>query len=170
MDWLQNKLNLFTRAQRIDILSHVTTEKFYSLSAQEQNDIKYLFTRINQDTSKKSLDIVYDCLIRTVLYDGVIKVFKVNQGENFQLIIEPEDGDDYAPYNIVARENETNEVLSSIVAGTNQQEQILPFVNLDLEAGEFYKVRVQLEEPSTPGDGVSLLASVYFIVILNVDS
>ncbi len=169
MNWLQSKLYLFTKSQRIDIISHVTFEKFEQLPEQEQADIKYLFTRINSDTSRKSLDLVYDCLIRAVLYDGIIKVFRVNQGENFDLVIELEEGDDYAPYDIVARENETNQLLAGPKAGTDASDQILNFVDLPLAAGEFYKVRIQLEEPNDPEDGVSLLASVYFIVILNVD-
>lgn len=168
MNWLQSKLHLFTRSQRIDIMSHVSETAFKNLAEQEQNDIKYLFTKINSDTSKKSLDLVYDCLIRAILFDGIIKVFRVNEGENFDLVLELEDGDDYAPYDIVARDNETGAILAGPKPGNNNEEQILNFVDLDLPAGEFYKVRIQLEDD--PGDGVSLLASVYFIVILNIDN
>lgn len=169
MNWLQSRLHLFTQSQRIDIINHVTREKFESLPEQEQNDIKYLFTKISTDTSKESLDLVYDCLIRAALFDGIIKVFKVNQGENFKLVIEPEEGDNYTGYNIVARENKTGKILSEVLTGSDQAQQHLDFINLDLEAPNLYKVRIQLEDQSNPGDGISLLAVVYFAVLLNID-
>ena len=170
MNWLQSKLHLFTREQRIDIISHVRPAVFDSLPEEEQNDLRYLFTRITSDTSKKSLDLVYDCLMRSVLFDGIIKVFKVNQGENFKIVVEPEEGDNYAPYFITVRENDTDALLSIPKEGTNHANQTLEFENFPLEKGEFYKARIQLEESPASGDGVALLGTVYFIVLYNVDS
>lgn len=168
MIWLQSKLNLFTSAQRIDIISHLTPSVFNSLDEEEQSAIKYLFTWIGSETSKRSIALVYDCLMTAVLYKEPIRVFRVHQGENFTLVIEPEQGDNYTGYTLVGREHITNKLLAS-KAGTAGTNQHLDFVDLDLEKKEFYKVRIQLEESSTPGDGVSLLGSVYFVVVLNID-
>lgn len=173
MNWLQTNLRFFTSLQRQNLVNTVTEERFYSLPLDAQNDIIYLFTRITAQTSRVSLDNIYDALVRAVLYDGLVKVFRVNEGEDFSLNIEKYPQDNYTGFMIVARENKTNQILSEIKEGTDDSIQSLKFTDLDLEAGEFFKVRVQLEIPDgggTAGDATTLLCSVYFIVGLDLDA
>jgi len=173
MNWLQASLRFFTSLQRQKLEGIVTEERFNNLPEETQNDIIYLFSRVTSETSRQSMDVLYDYLIRAVLFDGLVKVFRVNQGEDFDMIIEREPEDDYTGYIIVARENQTNKKLSEPKEGSIDEEQEISFVDLNLEAGEFYKVRVQLEEDDgtgdTTGEGLSLLASIYFVVVLNID-
>lgn len=166
MDWLNINLRYFTPEQRVKLVTTVTEEKFNALTEDTKTNIKYLFSRIDKTTETSVLNNIYDCVTYAMFYGEPVRVYRVNQGENFTLVIEPKPEDDYTGFDIVARDNNTNTILAQI-PGSDEPEQPLAFINLDLEAGGFYKVRIQLEDS---GDGISLLDSIYLIVNLNIDA
>jgi len=166
MDWLNINLRYFTPEQRVKLVTTVTEDKFNALNESTKTDIKYLFSRINSLTQRGVLNNIFDCITYAMFYGEPVRVYRVNEGEDFTLVIEPDPEDDYTGYDIVAIDNETNDILAQ-ATGTSLYEQPLEFEDLPLEAGGFYKIRIQLEQASV---AISLLDSIYLIVNLKIDA
>ena len=173
MNWLYTKLNLFTNEDQELLLSLVTTTRFQALSTTDQNEIEYLFSMLNAsttETTKQNL-IVY---LKEVFLRGITPyVFNVSNGENFNITVDLNVGDDYTGSFLTIRENQTDTLLSdNNVAGTADVSQDIPVQNLNLTVPGLYKVRIQLETDDggvASGNATALLGTAYFIVELSLD-
>lgn len=174
MRWLYTKLKYFDQEDAQFLVYTLTKDKVDALTTDQKQSVEFLFSRINGQTTENSLNAIIDCVSQAFIYDESLSVYRVNEGEDFDLIIKKDNVEDsYSSYILVAREHLTNKILAEKTA-SDSETQPLSFTNLDLEAGQTYKIRIQLEEDagsgSTDGDAVSELTTAFFVVINNIDS
>lgn len=174
MRWLYTKLKYFDQEDAQFLVYTVTKDKVDALTTTQRQSVEFLFSRINDETTQFSLNAIIDCVSQAFIYDENLSVYRVNEGEDFELLIKKDNIEDsYSPYLMIAREHETNTILAQKIASESET-QPLPFVDLDLTAGQTYKIRIQLEQDngsgSTTGDAVSELTTVFFVVLNDIDS
>lgn len=174
MQWLYSKLKYFDKDDSTFLYYTVTKEKVDALETSEEQSIKFLFSRINDSTTDVSLRAIIDCVSQAFIYDETLSVFRVNEGEDFGLLVKKDNTNDaYTPFVLVARENESGSILTQQLA-VDTDSQTLDFEDLDLTAGQTYKIRIQLEEDDgtgvTNGDATSQLTTVFFVVLNDIDS
>lgn len=136
--------------------------------------MKFLFSKIDENTSSGVLKEIVDEVNKTINRGSPFVVYEVSEGANFNIVVNKKnENDNYEPYILVARENQTNTILAQQVA-TESESQLLFFEDLDLTENNIYKIRIQLETDSgagtTNGDAVAELTTLFFVVSNNIDS
>lgn len=172
MNWFYIKLKYFSSSDRVLLINTLTEEKFNCLEDHEKKDLIFLFSKINNTTTIESLHTITTWVTEIFTYNYPFCMFKVNQGEDFKIILELEET--VSGYALTARENITGKLVSDLSTQlTTSKFQEVIFNDLDLEADQFYKIQFQLEELSNnepSGDGVTLLGTSYFIVLKNLNN
>jgi len=174
MIWFFTKLLYFSNAHAVFLIYTLTQSAFNLLSEEEQDNMKFLFSKIDENTSSDILKEIVDEVNKTINRGNPFVVYEVSEGSNFNIVIKKKDeNDNYQPYILVARENQTNDILAQQVALDNEV-QLLFFEDLDLTQDNIYKIRIQLEIDTgagdTTGDAVAELTTLFFVVSNNIDS
>ena len=174
MIWFFTKLQYFSNEQVIFLIYTLTRSNYEELSVEEQNNIKFLFSKINDTTSSSTLTEIVNEISNTIILEDPFVVYRVPEGGDFSIVIKKKDeNDQYEPFILVAREHLTNKILAQQPA-TGAETQLLEFEDLDLTQNRIYKIRIQLEKDTgagdTNGDAVAELTTLFFVVSNNIDS
>lgn len=174
MIWFFTKLQHFTSEQIVFLIGTLTSSAFNGLSQDEQNNLRFLFSKIDSTTSAQIKKDIVSKISDTIILGDTFVVYRVSEGEDFEIVIEKENtGDVYEPHVLVAREDSLGTILAE-KAATNSNIQLLPFEDLSLTGDKIYKIRVQLEENTGAGntnnEALAKLATFFFVVSKNIDS
>jgi hypothetical protein len=174
MNWFYLSLKYFTQEQREYLVSILTsiTNTYNQCPDEEQNMIVYLFSKLSgYDTEER--DTVYDFVLRRLLFNCFALLYEVNKGESFNVAITKDDNDDWTPYIITVRDDDTGLLLSSgIDYATNEGAQYILLDNYSLSSGKFHKLRISLESITNGvanGDVFSTIGHIYLLTSKNVD-
>lgn len=174
MIWFFTKLQYFSTDQAIFLIYTLTQSNFNKLDSGEQENYKYLFSKIDSTTSVGMLKEITDAVSKSIIRKIPLVVYDVNEGGNFSIIVKKQDtNDDYTAYILVARNSQTNTILAQKDAA-NTETQSLNFDDLNLTENKIYKIRIQLEEDSGAGttnnEAVAELTTFFLVVANNIDS
>lgn len=169
--WFTSKLALFSRDQRIVLVSAVTQAIYDAFSATQKAMFKLLMSYLDGNSSQASINSVYD-YCREVFIEGKGPyIFVINQGEDGKITETRANGTaQYSGY-MVVREDSTNQRVTDPVQvseNANDYTHDLPYTNFSLTKGGIYRLRVQLEK-NLSGDASMLLSTAYVIVPMRVD-
>jgi hypothetical protein len=174
MNWFYLSLKYFTQEQREYLVSILTsiTNTYNQCPDEEQNMIMYLFSKLSGYTVEER-NTVYDFVLRRLLFNCFALLYEVNKGESFNVAITKDDNDDWTPYIITIRDDDTGLLLSSgIDNATNAGVQYILLDNYSLPSGKFHKLRISLElstDGVANGDVFTTIGHIYLLTSKDVD-
>lgn len=173
MNWFYIKLPYFSMTQRMELVASFTFSKFNTLTNQEQNNLKMLFSRINGNTSEDTLADITLFLQDIMWRDIPAVVYAINQGENLRLTVTKDENDNYTGYALVVRAQFDQTLLSSPAnMGTDQETQSIDLIDVPLPLG-IHRININIEEVSggqTTGDVVAVLLYGFLVIDREVDA
>lgn len=174
MIWFYTKLKHFTTEQQIFLIYTLNESVFQTLSDEEKNNMIYLFSKINSETTSFVLSQIVEAVNDRINQDEPFVVYKVNEGSDFTVIVKKENETDvYTPNILVARNSATGTILAQQPAGSSET-QLLQFTDLNISENTIAKIDIRLEDDdgtgSTNGQGITELTSLFFVVSNNIDS
>ncbi|KKM90018.1 hypothetical protein LCGC14_1242810 [marine sediment metagenome] len=162
----------FSVAQRARLAQYLTQVN------RKDDDTKIAVTKIfdfvDGSTTAAELLIVMD-FIMEINFGQQPKIFFVNEGEDFCLQIDLEEGRDFTGYFLTLRDADGNLLSPDTIAGdsyANAPIQYITISDLSLAAGNFYRVNALLEHPAggvASGNAASLLTKIILLVEYDID-
>lgn len=138
--------------------------------------LQRMFDFVDGLTSAGDLDII-ETALEEVAYNQQPKIFETNEGEDFVIEIDLEEGRDFTGYLLTARKADGTLISTNDQAGdsyANAPTQYIQIPDNPLTAGAFYRIYCNLEHPDVSneasGDVATVLTKAIVIVEPDVDT
>jgi len=165
-----DKIELFDDQREITLL--LVNENVQEADDHTRGTLIEMFHTLSNASSDTKLKWLKDALRSIAYYNEKPPIFRVNRGEDFSVAIDLEEGRDFTGFVLTIRKADDNSLLSpASTAGdsyANAPTQYAYINDLSLQADDFFKVHVLLEETdgggSASGDAVTLLTNAWLLV------
>jgi len=155
-----------------EILLMLIDDAVQEAPAEVRGTLAEMLKTIDANSPQVKKDWVEEILREIVYYDYIPPLFRVNQGEDFSIRIDLEQGRDFTGFNLTIRRADTSALLSpNDTAGqsyTQAPTQYAYISDLSLSQDEVFKVHVLLENTDgndlANGDVATLLTNAYLLV------
>jgi len=164
----------FTEAEQSYIRDMVDFNA-HDLSPEDEYILLKIIQSIDETSSQAKKDYLIDIFEKIYVRQSPPNFYIVNEGEDFNLTIRLRKTDDFTGTILLIRNAENGNALTDVdQAGTSDSEQTVTITDIDLSAGDFYKLWVLTESPNgqseASGNGLNLIDTIYMYVGEDIDT
>lgn len=171
-----DKISLFDNEREVTLM--LVDPGIQEADEETKGVITEMFLTLTSNSSAIKFEWLTNALRELAYYSSKPVLFRVNQGEDFSVAIELEEGRDFTGFALTIRKADDGTLLSPADtlgdSYSNEPVQYAYINDLSLASDEFFKVHVLLEETDSNdlanGNAVTLLTEAWLLVGANIDA